>query len=161
MSKLHFLPKHGCVTRGPHWDHIQNGLPVQLNQYETAPYFSQFSQNLTFYCLLISVFYLVSTWIYHNLSDLKLKLFSTSKEFNFRFRSGKFWWIEVKRGKTQKSANNCITRFDLIEKYMKLSHIHLAVLLKSQHAVDKSFNTYPPPLDNIVKERPLGSRNVL
>ena len=29
---------------------------VQLNQYETAPYFNQFSQNLTCDCLLISVF---------------------------------------------------------------------------------------------------------
>ena len=29
---------------------------LQLNEYETAPYFIQFSQNLTCYCLLISVF---------------------------------------------------------------------------------------------------------
>ena len=31
---------------------------VQLNEYETAPYFIQFSQNLTCDCLLISVFFL-------------------------------------------------------------------------------------------------------
>ena len=31
-------------------------IVVQLNEYETAPYFNQFSQNLTFDCLLISVF---------------------------------------------------------------------------------------------------------
>ena len=29
---------------------------VHLNEYETAPYFIQFSQNLTCDCLLISVF---------------------------------------------------------------------------------------------------------
>ena len=29
---------------------------LQLNEYETAPYFIQFSQNLTCDCLLISVF---------------------------------------------------------------------------------------------------------
>ena len=29
---------------------------VQLNEYETAPYSIQFSQNLTFCCVLISVF---------------------------------------------------------------------------------------------------------
>jgi hypothetical protein len=30
---------------------------VQLSEYETAPYFIQFSQNLTCDCLLIPVFY--------------------------------------------------------------------------------------------------------
>ena len=30
---------------------------VQLNEYEAAPYSIQFSQNLTYYCLLISVFF--------------------------------------------------------------------------------------------------------
>ena len=35
---------------------------LQLNEYETAPYFVQFSQNLTSDCLLISVFYPKFTW---------------------------------------------------------------------------------------------------
>ena len=41
---------------------------LQLNEYETAPYFIQFSQNLTCDCLLISVFS-------PNLPELIIKLF--------------------------------------------------------------------------------------
>ena len=44
---------------------------VQLNEYETAPYFIQFSQNL-------------------NLPELNLKLFCSDVQTNFRFSSGKF-----------------------------------------------------------------------
>jgi hypothetical protein len=35
---------------------IEEILLTQLNEYETAPYFIQFSQNLTCDCFLISVF---------------------------------------------------------------------------------------------------------
>ena len=35
---------------------------IQLNEYETAPYFIQFSRNLTSDCLLISVLYPEFTW---------------------------------------------------------------------------------------------------
>ena len=34
-------------------------------------------------------------------------------------------------------------------------------LKSALHAIDKSCNTYPPLLVNMVKERPLDSRNVL
>ena len=37
-------------------DKNKNQSVLQLNEYETAPYFIQFSQNLTCDCLLISVF---------------------------------------------------------------------------------------------------------
>ena len=37
---------------------------LQLNKYETAPYFFLLNQNLTCDCLLISVFYPVFTWVY-------------------------------------------------------------------------------------------------
>ena len=37
---------------------------VQLNEYETAPYFIQLSQNLTSDCLLISVYLPVFTGKY-------------------------------------------------------------------------------------------------
>ena len=41
---------------------MKNVLLLQLNEYETAPYFIQFSQNLTCDCLLISVFSPEFTW---------------------------------------------------------------------------------------------------
>ena len=54
-------------------------LKVQLNEYETAPYFIQLSQNLTSDCLLISVFLPVFTsicmmWSW-NCSQIKTKQF--------------------------------------------------------------------------------------
>ena len=49
-----------------HWSKLQtNPRHVQLNQYETVPYFIQFSETLTWDCLSISVFPLNSpefTW---------------------------------------------------------------------------------------------------
>ena len=36
-------------------EELLNQMPLQLKEYETAPYFIQLSQNLTSYCLLISV----------------------------------------------------------------------------------------------------------
>ena len=49
---------------------------IQLNEYETTPYFIQFSQNLTCYCLLISVFCPKFTW-----AEPKIVLFWCSKQF--------------------------------------------------------------------------------
>ena len=48
---------------------------VQLNEYETAPYFIQFSQNLTCDCLSIFVFFPEFPRISPNLPELNLKLF--------------------------------------------------------------------------------------
>ena len=62
---------------------IELAKVLQLNKYETASYFIQFSQKLTYDCLLISGFP-------SNLSELNLKLFWTSEQNNFRFSSGKF-----------------------------------------------------------------------
>ena len=67
----------------------------------------------------------VFTRFWLNLSDRNLKLFWTSKQNNFRFRSSKF---SQKRVKTQKSTNNRMSSFGLIEKNMELSHIFLAVI---------------------------------
>ena len=60
------------------------------------------------------------------MSDQNLKLFWTSKQNNFRFRSSKF---SQKRIKTQKSTNNRMSSFGIIEKNMELSHIFLAVTM--------------------------------
>ena len=57
---------------------------LQINEYQTVPYFIPFSKNLTFDCLLISVFS-------PNLSELNLKLFCSDIQNNFRLSSGKFW----------------------------------------------------------------------
>ena len=57
-----------------------------------------------------------------------MRLFCFDVQNTFRFRSGKFSQIEVK---TQKSTNNRISRFGLIEKNMELSHIYLAVDAKN------------------------------
>ena len=57
---------------------------IQLNEYETAPYFVQFSQNLTCNCQLISVYP-------PNLAELNLKLFCSDVQNNFRFSLGNFW----------------------------------------------------------------------
>ena len=51
-------------------------LYIQLNEYETASYFIRFSQNLTFDCLLISVFCPEFTW-----AEPKIVLFYCSKQF--------------------------------------------------------------------------------
>ena len=61
--------------------------PLQLNEYETAPYFIQFSQNLTCDCLLISMF---SPNLPELIIKLFWKLFWTSKQNNFMISSGKF-----------------------------------------------------------------------
>ena len=59
---------------------------IQLNEYETAPYFIQFSRNLTSDCLLISVLYPEFTWAEPwNYFEHQNKTIS-----NFRFSSGKF-----------------------------------------------------------------------
>ena len=54
-----------------------------------------------------------------NLPELNLKLFSSAFQNNFRFSSGKF---NEKRGRAQKSTNNLMSSFGLIEN-MELSHI--------------------------------------
>ena len=74
----------------------------------------------------------VFTRFWLNLSDRNLELFSTSKQNNFRFRSSKF---SQKHVKTQKSRNNRMSSFGLIEKNMELSHIFLAVFVRSFFAM--------------------------
>ena len=49
---------------------------LELNEYETGPYFIQFSQSLTSDCLLISVFLLIFTWCDHKIVlQIKTKQF--------------------------------------------------------------------------------------
>ena len=54
---------------------------VQLDEYETAPCFFQFSQNLTWDSLLISVFCLKFTW-----AQPKIVLYWCSKQFSAELR---------------------------------------------------------------------------
>ena len=60
--------------------------------------------------LFVDFYVFTRFWL--NLSDRNLKLFWTSKQNNFRFRSSKFSqkWV-----KTQKSTNNRMSSFGLIE----------------------------------------------
>jgi hypothetical protein len=51
-----------------------------VNEYETAPYFIQLSQNLTFDCLLISVYLPVFT-DFCMMSDVLIKLQIKTKQF--------------------------------------------------------------------------------
>ena len=49
---------------------------LQLNEYETAPYFIQLSQNLIWDCLLISVYLPVFAWCAHKIVlEIKTKQF--------------------------------------------------------------------------------------
>ena len=84
-------------------------LQLQLNKYETAPYFFFVNQNLIGDCLLNFVFYPVLTWIYliwtWNCSVLMFNTILGSYHAN----SGK-------NGKKQKSWNNWMSNFGLIEK---------------------------------------------
>ena len=86
----------------------------------------------------VFVDFYVFTRFWLNLSDRNLKLFWTSKQNNFRFRSSK---LSQKWVKTQKSTNNRISSFGLIEKNMELSHIFLAVTKKNYKGSWRSINT--------------------
>ena len=79
---------------------------VQLNEYETVLYILKLSQNLTWDCLLISVFFPCFSL---NLHEFNLKLFSSAVQNNFRFSSGKF------RENTEVN-NSLLSSFGLIEK---------------------------------------------
>ena len=81
-------------------------LRLQLNKYDTASYFFLFNQNLTYNCLFISVFLTEFAW-----SEPWIVL--NIKTENFRFWSGKSSQIQVE---TQKSTNNPMSSFGLIEK---------------------------------------------
>ena len=61
--------------------------------------------------LFVDIYVFTRFWL--NLSDQNLKLFWTSKQNNFRFRSSKF---SQKLVKTQKSTNNIMSSFGVIEK---------------------------------------------
>ena len=60
---------------------------VQLNEYETDPYFLQLSQNMAIDCLFTFVF---SPCYYLNLPVLCQKLFCFDVHKNFLFKTGKF-----------------------------------------------------------------------
>ena len=89
---------------------------IQLNQYETALYFLQLSQNVMTDCLLISVFLPVLTCC-----EPKIVLII----YQYRTISGSH---QVRTGtrylKTQKSTNNQSSSFGLIDENMELSRIH-------------------------------------
>ena len=63
------------------------------------------------------------------LHDVLMKLFWRSKQNNFIRASCKNWYKQVN---TQKSTNNPMSSFGLIEGNIELSHIHLAVHSRSQ-----------------------------
>ena len=65
---------------------LPSDFHVQLNKYETAPNFIQFSQNLTSDCLLIQLNFPVFTQFLH---DLIIKLFCFDLQNNFLIRSCK------------------------------------------------------------------------
>ena len=67
----------------------------------------------------LKVDFYVFTRFWLNLSDQNVKLFWTSKQNNFRFQSSKF---SQKRVKTQKTTNNHMSSFGLIEKYRAVSY---------------------------------------
>ena len=131
LCKTHW---HSLWDRRPFFNYVDQILP--------PTYFGWHLQRTSYSLInmrqLHTFFYQTKTWhvivcwflcftpFSLNLPDLNLKLFWTSKQNNFRFKSGKF---RGKWGKTQKSTNNRISSFGLIEKDMKLSHIYLAVIL--------------------------------
>ena len=63
---------------------------------------------------------LVDICFFLNLPDQNVKLFCFDVQNNFMFRSGKFSQIKVK---TQKSTNNRMSSFGLIEKYGAVSYL--------------------------------------
>ena len=87
---------------------------VKLNKYEKVPNFIQLSQNLRSDCLLISVYLPVFALCAH-----KFILFWCAEQF--------YEHIMQKLVKTQKSTNNSMSIFGLIEENTELPHIHSAV----------------------------------
>ena len=91
---------------------------VQLNKYETAPYFFSIKPKLDmgfFVDFCVFTFYPFLTefaW--------SLKLYCFDVQNNFRFRSGKF---RGKRGNTQKSTNNCWDHLNNLFKQWKVRTI--------------------------------------
>ena len=76
---VEFLLRHKQTTCAKHFDGESTAMYcifLQLNEYETAPYFVQFSQNLTCNCLLNFVFFPKFT-----LAEPKIALFWCSKQF--------------------------------------------------------------------------------
>jgi hypothetical protein len=67
--------------------------PLQLNEYETAPYFLQLSQNMTSDCLFTFVFFLFLTRIYlfcaENCSENQNKTIFGTKQVNSGKNGGK------------------------------------------------------------------------
>ena len=88
------------------YDYLSDNKSYTAKWIWDSSIFFLLNQNLTYDCCWFLCFYL-------NLPDLNLKLFWTSKQNNFRFWSGKFSQIQVK---TQKSTNNPMSSFGLIEK---------------------------------------------
>ena len=84
---------------------------VQLNKYETVPYFLQLSQNLTIDCWLISVYLPVFA-----LCAYKIGFFLFAEQF--------YDHIMQKMVKTQKSTNNLTSSFGLLNgiKYGAVSY---------------------------------------
>ena len=107
---------------------------LQLNKYESAQREFSLVSSIFFSFQIkldmkVFVDFCVFTLIWLKLPDWNMKLFWTSKQNNFRFWSGKISHIQVK---TQKSINNPMSSFGLVEKNMELSHIYTAVAVNPQ-----------------------------
>ena len=83
FKEMFLLLTFSCKIRSYLFQKHKSERYILMNN-GTAPYFIQFSQNLTCDCLLISVF------CPPNLPELNLKLFCSDVQNNFKFSSGKF-----------------------------------------------------------------------
>ena len=90
---------------------------LQLNKNETVPYFFLLNQNLTWDCLLISVFLPEFDW-----SEPKIVLFWCSEQFYVPIRQ-----IQSNLGKNTEINKQSHVKFWFNRKNMELSHIFLAV----------------------------------
>ena len=107
-------------------------LTIQLNEYETAPYFIQFSQNLTCDCLFISVFCPKFTW-----AEPKIGLNIRTEQFQAQVNLGqnteinkkshvKFWLNWIKYGAVSYSLS--CTEIFVVKKICPFSLFVLACL---------------------------------
>ena len=88
-----------------HWN-APRYVNLQVNEYETAPYFIQLNQNLTSDCMLISVFLPVFAWCDH-----KIVQQINSKQAYDHIMQKLVKQLVI----TQKSTNNPMSSFGLIK----------------------------------------------
>ena len=99
---------------------------IQLNEYETAPYHIQLSQNLTSHCLLISVFLPVFAWCAHRMvlliktkqfyEHIMQKLVKTGKYTEMNKQSDVKFWLDGRKYGTVSYSFSC----NWISRYLKV-----------------------------------------